>query len=99
MNSSYTYSSKIISSENIVEYIKNRVSLTFKFNKKTKASLKFGVNNAIKYLERRALDDAEDKSLCLVFAFFNPRFQILWDLVVLKQSRHVRFYFVEDSYK
>ena len=86
---------KIISGENIIQYLLKRVKLIHTFNTNTKHSIKFGLNSIIKYINKTH----ENKQL-LVFIFYKENMESLYDLLLLKNkdNKNIKIIFIDDEY-
>ena len=85
---------KIVSGENIIEYLKNRLKLIYTFNSNTKKSIKYGLNKANKYINKRKKEEI------IVFIFFNESFSIYYDLMLIKNkdNNNIKLYFIDEKY-
>ena len=87
---------KIISGENLIQYLLKRVKLIFTFNTNTKHSIKFGLNNIIKYINR-----PKDNNKILIFLFYKENMETLYDLLLIKNkenNKNIRIAFVDEEY-
>ena len=85
---------KIVSGENIIEYLKNRFKLIYTFNSSIKKSIKYGLNKANKYINKRK------KEKIIIFIFFNELFSIYYDLMIIKNkdNKNIKLYFIDEKY-
>ena len=87
---------KIISGENLIQYLLKRVKLIFTFNTNTKHSIKFGLNNIIKYINR-----PKDNNKILIFLFYKENMETLYDLLLIKNkenNKNIRIAFIDEEY-
>jgi hypothetical protein len=79
-----------------IEYITSRIKLIYNFNSKTKNSIKYGFNTVIKNVQ-----DNTNKSLLIVFMFYEPKFEPLIDVMILKtkERENIKFYLIDSSFK
>lgn len=94
----------------IKEYLLNRFDIIYKFNIKSKKSVKFGINAALKYskpIKKEMINDTNTNinnkteiinNKCLIFAFYNSKLEILWDLLI-NQTENNKIYFIDETYK
>ena len=74
---------KIISGENLIQYLLKRVKLIFTFNTNTKHSIKFGLNSIIKYTNK-----IKDNNKILIFIFYKENMESLYDLILIKNKEN-----------
>ena len=86
INFPYHIEYKIITSQVINEYILSRISLVYTFNKRSKSTIKLGINSAIKLIESNIE--------CMVFVFFKGKMECLYDLMIQKAKK---LYFLEET--
>ena len=87
---------KIISGENVIQYLLKRVKLIFTFNTNTKRSIKFGLNSIIKYTNK-----PKDNTKILIFLFFKENMETLYDLLLIKNkqnNKNIRIIFIDEEY-
>ena len=86
---------KIISGENIIEYLKKRLKLIYTFNTNTKKSIKYGLNKINKYINK---NNHENK--IIVFIFYKESFTILYDLLLIKNqiNENIKIFFIDEDY-
>ena len=87
---------KIISGENLIQYLLKRVKLIFTFNTNTKRSIKFGLNSIIKYTNK-----PKDNNKILIFLFFKENMETLYDLLLIKNkenNKNIRIIFIDEEY-
>ena len=86
---------KIISGENIIEYLKKRLKLIYTFNTNTKKSIKFGLNKINKYINKN-----DEKSQILIFIFYKESFTIFYDLIIIKNkdNKNIKIFFLDEDY-
>ena len=85
---------KVISGENIIEYLKNRLKLVYTFNSSTKKSIKYGLNIANKYINKKF------KEQIIIFLFYKDPFLILYDLMLIKNqdNKNIKIFFLDEEY-
>ena len=87
---------KIISGENLIQYLLKRIKLIFTFNTNTKRSIKFGLNSIIKYTNR-----PEDNNKILILLFYKENMETLYDLLLIKNkenNKNIRIAFIDEEY-
>ena len=86
---------KIISGENIIEYLKKRLKLIYTFNTNTKKSIKYGINKINKYINKK-----DEKNNILIFIFYKESFTIFYDLLIIKnkESKNIKIFFLDEDY-
>ena len=86
---------KIISGENIIEYLKKRLKLIYTFNTNTKKSIKYGLNKINKYINRY---NPENK--IIIFLFYKESFITLYDLLLIKNqaNKNINIFFIDEDY-
>ncbi len=85
------------------------MKLVYEFNTKTKGSLKFGVNSAVKLIQEtnEIGNDSNDskkeknKEPILIFMFYDEKFKIIIDMIIIKckELLNVKFYLIDKNYK
>ena len=87
--------SKIISGNNSIHYLIERMKLIFTFNKQTKDSIKFGLNTAIHIIQ----NDKIEKNLILIFIFYKQSLNNLINLILLKSnnSNNVKIFLIDSN--
>ena len=86
---------KIISGENLIQYLLKRVKLIFTFNTNTKHSIKFGLNSIIKYTNK-----IKDNNKILIFIFYKENMESLYDLILIKtkeNNKNIRIIFLNEE--
>ena len=86
---------KIISGENLIQYLLKRVKLIHTFNTNTKHSIKFGLNSIIKYTNK-----IKDNNKILIFIFYKENMESLYDLILIKNkenSKNIRIIFLNEE--
>ena len=86
---------KIISGENLIQYLLKRVKLIFTFNTNTKHSIKFGLNSIIKYTNK-----IKDNNKILIFIFYKEYMESLYDLILIKtkeNNKNIRIIFLNEE--
>ena len=86
---------KIISGENLIQYLLKRVKLIFTFNTNTKRSIKFGLNSIIKYTNK-----IKDNNKILIFIFYKENMESLYDLILIKtkeNNKNIRIIFLNEE--
>ena len=87
---------KIISGENLIQYLLKRIKLIFTFNTNTKLSIKFGLNSIIKYTNK-----IKDNTKILIFLFYKENMETLYDLLLIKNkqnNKNIRIIFIDEEY-
>ena len=87
---------KIISGENLIQYLLKRIKLIFTFNTNTKRSIKFGLNSIIKYTNK-----PKNNNKILIFLFFKENMETLYDLLLIKNkenNKNIRIIFIDEEY-
>ena len=87
---------KMITGENLIQYLLKRVKLIYTFNTNTKRSIKFGLNSIIKYTNR-----PKDNNKILIFLFYKENMETLYDLLLLKtkeNNKNIRIIFIDEEY-
>ena len=86
---------KIISGENIIEYLKKRLKLIYTFNSNTKKSIKYGLNRINKYINK----NNEDNQI-IIFIFYKESFTLFYDLIILKNqhNKNITLFFLDEDY-
>jgi hypothetical protein len=86
---------KIISGENIIEYLKKRLKLIYTFNTNTRKSIKYGLNRINKYINK---NKAENE--IIVFIFYKESFTTFYDLLILKNqvNKNIKIFFLDEDY-
>ena len=87
--------SKIITGNNSILYLIERMKLIFTFNKETKDSIKFGLNTAIHIIQ----NDKIEKILILIFIFYKLSLNNLINLILLKSnnSNNVKIFLIDSN--
>ena len=86
---------KIISGENLIQYLLKRIKLIFTFNTNTKHSIKFGLNSIIKYTNK-----IKDNNKILIFIFYKENMESLYDLILIKtkeNNKNIRIIFLNEE--
>ena len=86
---------KIISGENLIQYLLKRVKLIYTFNTNTKHSIKFGLNSIIKYTNK-----IKDNNKILIFIFYKENMESLYDLILIKtkeNNKNIRIIFLNEE--
>ena len=86
---------KIISGENLIQYLLKRVKLIFTFNTNTKHSIKFGLNSIIKYTNK-----IKDNNKILIFIFYKENMESLYDLILIKNkenNKNIKIIFLNEE--
>ena len=86
---------KIISGENLIQYLLKRVKLIYTFNTNTKRSIKFGLNSIIKYTNK-----IKDNNKILIFIFYKENMESLYDLILIKtkeNNKNIRIIFLNEE--
>ncbi len=87
---------KIISGENIIQYLLKRLKLIHTFNTNTKQSIKFGLNSIIKYVNK-----PKENNKILIFIFYKDNMESLYDLLLIKNqenNKNIRIAFLDEEY-
>lgn len=86
---------KIISGENIIEYLKKRMKLIYTFNTNTKKTIKYGLNQINKYINK---NKAENQ--IIIFIFYKESFITLYDLLIIKNqvNKNIKIFFIDEDY-
>ena len=87
---------KIVSGENLVQYLLKRVKLIYTFNTNTKNSIKFGLNSIVKYTNK-----PKENNKILIFLFYKENIETLYDLLLLKtkeNNKNIRILFIDEEY-
>ena len=87
---------KIVSGENLVQYLLKRVKLIYTFNTNTKHSIKFGLNSIVKYTNK-----PKENNKILIFLFYKENMETLYDLLLLKtkeNNKNIRILFIDEEY-
>ena len=87
---------KIISGENIVQYLLKRLKLIHTFNTNTRRSIKFGLNTIIKYVNK-----PKENNKILIFIFYRENMESLYDLLLIKNKeneKNIRIAFLDEEY-
>ena len=86
---------KIISGENIIEYLKKRLKLIYTFNTATRKSIKYGLNRINKYINKN-----KEENEIIVFIFYKESFTTFYDLLLLKNqvNKNIKIFFLDDDY-
>ena len=86
---------KIISGENIIEYLKKRLTLIYTFNSNTKKSIKYGLNRINKYINKN-----NEENQIIIFIFYKESFTIFYDLMILKNqhNKNIKIFFLDEDY-
>lgn len=97
--------SKIVNSDTIKDYILNRLDIVYKFNLTSKRSVKFGIKNAINFVQNNKSNNNISKEInsdldikCLIFIFYTEKIEILVDLIIHKLENQ-KVYLLDESYK
>ena len=85
---------KVISGENLLEYLKKRIKLIYTFNTNTKHSIKFGLNSINKYINR-----SKGEHKILAFIFYKDEMESLYDLMLIKnkEKKNIRIIFLDKD--
>ena len=86
---------KVISGENLIEYLKKRLKLIYTFNTNTRKSIKYGLNRINKYINKN-----NEESQIIVFIFYKESFTTLYDLMIIKNkvNKNIKLFFINDDY-
>ena len=86
---------KIISGENIIEYLKKRIKLIYTFNTNTKKTIKYGLNQINKYINKNNVTKQ-----IVAFIFYKESFEALYDLMIIKNkvNKNINIYFINEDY-
>ena len=86
---------KIISGENLIQYLLKRVKLIHTFNTNTKHSIKFGLNSIIKYINK-----PKENNKILIFIFYRENMESLYDLLLIrnKNNKNIKILFLDEDY-
>jgi hypothetical protein len=86
---------KIISGENIIEYLKKRLKLIYTFNTNTRKSIKYGLNRINKYINKNKTENE-----IIVFIFYKESFTTFYDLLILKNqvNKNIKIFFLDEDY-
>ncbi len=86
---------KIISGENIIEYLKKRLKLIYTFNTNTRKSIKYGLNRINKYINKNKKENE-----IIVFIFYKESFTTFYDLLILKNqiNKNIKIFFLDEDY-
>jgi hypothetical protein len=86
---------KIISGENIIEYLKKRLKLIYTFNTNTRKSIKYGLNRINKYINKNKTENE-----IIVFIFYKESFTTFYDLLILKNqvNKNINIFFLDEDY-
>ena len=87
---------KIMSGENIVQYLLKRLKLIHTFNTNTRRSIKFGLNSIIKYVNK-----PKENNKILIFIFYKDNMESLYDLLLIKNKeneKNIRIAFLDEEY-
>ena len=87
---------KIMSGENIVQYLLKRLKLIHTFNTNTRRSIKFGLNSIIKYVNK-----PKENNKILIFIFYKDNMESLYDLLLIKNKeneKNIRIVFLDEEY-
>ena len=86
---------KVISGENIIEYLKKRLKLIYTFNTNTRKSIKYGLNNINKYINKNNVTKQ-----IVAFIFYKESFEALYDLMIIKNkvNKNINIYFINEDY-
>ena len=86
---------KVISGENIIEYLKKRLKLIYTFNTNTRKSIKYGLNNINKYINKN-----NGTKQIVAFIFYKESFETLYDLMIIKNkvNKNINIYFINEDY-
>ena len=86
---------KVISGENIIEYLKKRLKLIYTFNTNTRKSIKYGLNNINKYINKN-----NGTKQIVAFIFYKESFETLYDLMIIKNTvnKNINIYFINEDY-
>ena len=87
---------KIMSGENIVQYLLKRLKLIHTFNTNTRRSIKFGLNSIIKYVNK-----PKENNKILIFIFYTDNMESLYDLLLIKNKeneKNIRIAFLDEEY-
>ena len=87
---------KIVSGENLVQYLLKRVKLIYTFNTNTKHSIKFGLNSIVKCTNK-----PKENNKILIFLFYKENMETLYDLLLLKtkeNNKNIRILFIDEEY-
>ena len=95
VNYIFIFFSKIITGNNSINYLIERMKLIFTFNKETKDSIKFGLNTAIHIIQ----NDKIEKNLILIFIFYKQSLNNLINLILLKSnnSNNVKIFLIDSN--
>ena len=95
VNYIFIFFSKIITGNNSINYLIERMKLIFTFNKETKDSIKFGLNTAIHIIQ----NDKIEKNLILIFIFYKQSLNILINLLLLKSnnSDNIKIFLIDSN--
>ena len=85
---------KIISGENIIEYLKKRFKLIYTFNSNTKKSIKYGLNKINKLINKN------NEEQIIIFIFYKESFTLLYDLMIIKsqENKNIKIFFIDEDY-
>ena len=86
---------KIITGENIIEYLKKRIKLIYTFNTNTKKSIKYGLNKINKYINKY-----NPENQIIIFIFYKESFITLYDLLLIKnqENKNINIFFIDEDY-
>ena len=95
VNYIFIFFNKIITGNNSINYLIERMKLMFTFNKETKDSIKFGLNTAIHIIQ----NDKIEKNLILIFIFYKQSLNNLINLILLKSnnSNNVKIFLIDSN--
>ena len=95
VNYIFIFFNKIITGNNSINYLIERMKLIFTFNKETKDSIKFGLNTAIHIIQ----NDKVEKDLVLIFIFYKESMNTLINLILLKSnnSNNVKIFLIDSN--
>ena len=86
---------KIISGENLIQYLQKRLKLIHTFNTNTKHSIKYGLNSIIKYINK-----PKENCKILIFIFYRENMESLYDLLLIKNKNNqdIKILFLDEDY-